>query len=156
MKENEQNDIIFSEFTNADNSHKSLNIVNTENYLFELPKEDKKEKDEEKEEKGEAEQNLLFGVKSISPFRLYYHISGKFEIFLMVVGAIFTIGAGCTMSLISLLLGDTINDFIDTNEIDDLSDNEYKSIMDKVEPSINKMCKKYLVIGAIMFVCNFL
>ena len=161
MKEKGQNDIIFPEVTNVDNSYKSINIVNTDNHLFELPQENKTvkeikdDKKEEEEEKGEAEQNLLFGVKSISPFRLYYHISGKFEIFLMIAGTIFTIGAGCTMSLISLLIGETIDDFIDTNEINDLPDNEYKAIMDKVEPSINKMCKKYLIIGSIMFVCYF-
>ena len=56
---------------------------------------------------------------------------------------------------ISLLLGDTINDFTSTSEIEDLPDDKYKAIMDKVEPSINDMSKKFLIIGAIMFVCNF-
>ena len=97
----------------------------------------------------------MFGVKRISPFRLYCHISGNFEIFLMIVGAIFTIGAGCSGALISLLLGDTINDFTSTSEIEDLPDDEYNIIMDKVEPSINDMAKKFLIIGALMFVCNF-
>ena len=153
MRENEQNDNNFSEIINVDNSHNSLNIPNTENDHIILPKEENKLKEEE--EKGEAEQNLMFGVKNISPFRLYYHISGKFEVFLMIVGTIFTIGAGCTGALISLLLGDTINDFTDTSEISDLPDDEYKAIIDKVEPSVNTMCKKFLIIGAIMFVCNF-
>ena len=97
----------------------------------------------------------MFGVKKVSPFYLYYHISGKFEIFLMIAGAIFTIGAGCTGALISLLLGDTINDFSDTAEIDNLSDYEYNNIMDNIEPGINNIVKKYLIVGAIMFVCNF-
>ena len=96
----------------------SLDILNKENNINEIPK----EKDEK--EKGEAEQNLMFGVKKLSPFKLYYNISGKFEIFLMIMGAVFTIGAGCSNALISLLLGDTINDFTDTNEIDNLSDDE--------------------------------
>ena len=97
----------------------------------------------------------MFGVKKISPFHLYYHISGKFEIFLMIAGAIFTIGAGCTGALISVLLGDTINDFSSTAEIENLPEIEYKKIMDNIEPSINKMVKKYLIIGALLFICNF-
>ena len=126
----------------------NLNITNNNN--LDLPKEEEKEK-----EKGEAEQNLMFGLKKVSPFKLYYHISGKFEIFLMIAGAIFTMGAGCSGALISLLLGDTINDFTDTNEIESLPDTEYNNILDKVEPEINKMIKKFLIIGAALFVCNF-
>ena len=155
MKENEENNNISINVNNLDNSNNYLKI--TENTLIKLQKEDNpiKTEKEEKEEKGEAEKNLMFGVKKISPFRLYYHISGKFEIFLMIAGAIFTIGAGCTGALISLLLGDTINDFTDTSEIENMPDDEYKAIMDQVEPSVNKMCKKFLIIGAIMFICNF-
>ena len=82
----------------------------------------------EEKEKGKAEQSLMFELKNISPFRLYYHISGKFEIFLMIAGIIFTIGAGCNNSILSLLLGNTLNDFTDSNEIKDLPDNEYKEI----------------------------
>ena len=44
----------------------SLDILNKENNINEIPK----EKDEK--EKGEAEQNLMFGVKKLSPFKLYY------------------------------------------------------------------------------------
>ena len=148
MNEKENNDL------NISNSHNFFKIQNIESNSFNLQKEESPLKGEE-EEKGEAEQNLMFGIKKLSPFYLYYHISGKFEIFLMIAGAIFTIGAGCTNALISLLLGDTINDFTETSEIENLPDDEYKAIMDKVEPSINKMAKRFLIIGAIMFVCNF-
>ena len=127
----------------------SLDILNKENNINEIPK----EKDEK--EKGEAEQNLMFGVKKLSPFKLYYNISGKFEIFLMIMGAVFTIGAGCSNALISLLLGDTINDFTDTNEIDNLSDDEYDALIEQVEPEVDKMIKKFLIFGSAMFVCNF-
>ena len=160
MKENEETGNAFLKDLNVQTSHIPIYVLNQENDLINLSKEDKimeKEEKEKKEEKenGEAEQNLMFGVKKISPFRLYYHISGKFEIFLMIVGTIFTIGAGCSGALISLLIGDTINDFTDTSEIEDLPDEEYKIILDRVEPSINKMIKKFLIIGVIMFVCNF-
>ena len=147
-------DELNSKIINVDNSHQSLNL-NTEMEFINLPRDNEPLNKEKEEEKGEAEKNLMFGVKRISPFRLYCHISGNFEIFLMIVGSIFTIGAGCSGALISLLLGDTINDFTSTSEIEDLPDDEYNNILDKVEPSINDMTKKFLIIGAIMFVCNF-
>ena len=141
-----------------DTEVKILNNINQHitNNTIDLPKEKNNSSDLPKEEeKCEAEQNLMFSLKNVSPFKLYYHISGKFEIFLMIVGAIFTIGAGCSGALISLLLGDTINDFTDTNEIESLPDAEYNAILDKVEPEINKMVKKFLIIGSALFVCNF-
>ena len=151
-KEKIHNDEFDSQIIKVDNSQQSLKYLNTETEFSNLPRENEPLNKEKEEEKGEAEQNLMFEVKSISPFRLYCHISGNFEIFLMIVGAI---GAGCSGALISLLLGDTINDFTSTSEIEDLPDDEYNAIMDKVEPSVNDMAKKFLIIGAIMFVCNF-
>jgi len=153
IKKQIHNDEFDSTIIKADNSHQSY--LNTEIESINLPREKEPLNKEKDEEKGEAEQNLMFGVKRISPFYLYCHISGNFEIFLMILGTIFTIGAGCSGALISLLLGDTINDFTSTSEIEDLPDDEYKAIMDKVEPSINDMAKKFLIIGALMFVCNF-
>ena len=155
MKENEDNQKISLNVVNEDNTQNTLKELNIEKDILNLPKDENQIINKKEEEKGEAEQNLVFGVKKISPFRLYYHISGKFEIFLMISGVIFTIGAGCTGALISLLLGDTINDFTDTSEIEGFPDKEYKAIIDQIEPSINKMIKKFLIIGAIMFLCNF-
>ena len=110
---------------------------------------------EKEKEKGKVEQNLMFEQKDISLFRLYYHISGKFEIFLMIAAIIFTIGAGCSNPILSLLLGNTLNDFGESSEIEDLPDNEYKQIISQIEPPINRMVKRFLIFGAIMFVCNF-
>ena len=163
MKKNEENSNIC---LNVSNINKTNNVNEAKNTLKELNteittlnnlenKEKESESESEEEEKGEAEQNLMFGVKKVSAFYLYYHISGKFEIFLMIMGAIFTIGSGCSGAIISLLLGDTINDFSDTVEIEDLPDEEYNTIIDNIKPEVNKLIKKYLIVGAIMFVCNF-
>ena len=111
--------------------------------------------DEQKKEKGKAEQNLMFETKKISVFRLYCHISGKFEIFLMIAATIFTIGAGISGPILSFLIGDGLDDFAGTSEIEELSDEEFKFILDQVKPFINKTIKKFLIVGAIMFVCNF-
>ena len=110
---------------------------------------------EKEKEKGKAEQNLMFEAKKISIFRLYCHISGKFEIFLMIAATIFTIGAGISGPLLSFLIGDGLDDFSGTSEIEELSDEEFKLILDQAKPVINKIIKKFLIVGAIMFVCNF-
>ena len=146
MDNNNDTDVIILNNININITDNTINLPKEKNNSIDLPKE---------EEKGEAEQNLMFDLKKVSPFKLYYHISGKFEILLMIVGVIFTIGAGCSGALISLLLGDTINDFTDTNEFESLPNEEYNTILDKVEPEINKMVKKFLIIGSALFVCNF-
>ena len=40
--------------------------------------------------------------------------------FLMIAGVIFTLGAGCSSALISLLIGDTLDDFIYTSDLNNL------------------------------------
>ena len=128
-----------------------MDIKNESNLEFQLPKENIIEN----KKKEELETNLMLDTKQISPFYLYYHIRGKLEIFLMILRTIFTIGVGCKNSLVSILFGDTIKDLIDTSNIDDLSDEEFQILMDVIEPSINKMANKFLIVGAAMLVCYF-
>ena len=156
MEEKEQN-IINPNEENFDNSHNMLSLKPNEIDLLKLPREENIQNNENNEEnlKSEAEKNLLFEVNKVSCFYLYYHISGKFEMFLMITATIFTLAAGCSNAIIALLIGNTINKFIDTSEIDKLPDSEYDTIINKVEPEINKMVKIFLIFGACMFVCNF-
>ena len=51
----------------------------------------------------------MFEYKPVSAIKLYYAINGKFELFLMILATILTIGAGCSNALKSTLLGDRIN-----------------------------------------------
>ena len=102
------------------------------------------------------EENLMFDYKHVSPFKLYYYISGKLEIFLMIVAIIVTIGAGCSTALKSSLLGDAINSLATTVLPNDISDEEYQDLMDPIESKVNKTIKQFLIYGSIMFVFNFL
>ena len=102
------------------------------------------------------EENLMFDYKPVSAFKLYYYISGKCEIFLMIIAIILTIGAGCSIALKSTLLGDAINNLATTGQAKNMTNEEYKILMDNVEPQINKTIKKFLIYGSIMFVLNFL
>ena len=152
MKEN--TDKINYQTQTIQTSNTIINL-NTNNNLNKFPQDNISIKEQKKEEKNEK-QNLLYEKKDITPWKLYYHISGKIEIFLMILGSISTIGAGCSNSLISLLIGNTINDFIDTNEINNTPDKEYDELMEKIEPSINNIIKNFIIFGICMFICNFI
>ena len=66
--------------------------------------------------------NLVFDEKNISPFKLYFHLSGPYEIFLMILGTICALGAGVAAPLMCYLFGDMANDFsqanVDENQVD--------------------------------------
>ena len=66
--------------------------------------------------------NLVFDEKDVSPFKLYFHLSGPCEIILMLLGTICALGAGVAAPLMCYLFGDMANDFsevnIDENQMD--------------------------------------
>ena len=125
-----------------------------------LPKEEVIETEEKK-----TDNNLMFEKKRISIFKLYFHISGTLEIILSVIAIIMTIGAGCSNAIMNWIFGDSSNSFTMATEIDvikeflpkDIFDILFEYIMeDEIEPIINKKINQFLIIGAVMFVCNFL
>jgi len=59
--------------------------------------------------------NLIFEEKHISPFKLYFHLSGPYKILLMILGTICALGAGVAAPLMCYLFGDMANDFSDAN-----------------------------------------
>ena len=120
---------------------------------------------QEKEEPPEKiDTSLMFDKKHISIFKLFFHISGPLEIFLSIIALIMTICAGCSNAAMNWLFGDTSNNFSLAAQIDvikeifgkELFDLIFNFIMEQIiEPLIIGQIKKFLVIGAIMFVCNF-
>ena len=79
-------------------------------------KEEEKEKINDKEETKKT--NLLFAKKNISPIHLICHLSGKFEIFLMIIGIISSFGTGIAAPLMTYLFGDLLGDFSCFTSID--------------------------------------
>ena len=59
--------------------------------------------------------NLVFDEKNISAFKLYWHLSEKYEVFLLIVGTICSLGAGVAAPLMCYLFGDMANDFSQAN-----------------------------------------
>ena len=102
------------------------------------------------------EENLIFDYEYVNPIKLYYRISTKLDIFLMIIATILTIGAGLSNAIKSSLLGDAVNNLATTVGTKELPDDEYEKLMDSVEPEIDKTIKKFLIYGSIMFVFHFL
>ena len=59
--------------------------------------------------------NLFFEEKNISPFKLYFHLSNSYEIILMILGTICSLGAGFGGPFLCYLFGNMANDFSDAN-----------------------------------------
>ena len=113
------------------------------------------EKNEEETDKSSIEKNLIYKVKSISLFKLICHLSGKLEIFLMIIGTFATIFSGSSYSLWGFLLGDTINDLSGVIDIANLPDDQYYNELDKIEIKINKMVFYFVILGIFTFFGNF-
>jgi len=125
-----------------------------------------KEIPEEEKEKEKIDGNLMFKKRHISIFKLYCHISGSLEIFLSIIAIIMTIGAGCSNAIMNWIFGDSSNSFTlgaSMDVIKEFLDDEelfnelFNYIMEEyVEPEVNEQVKKFLIVGAVMTVCNFL
>ena len=63
-----------------------------------------------------AKKNLIFDLKDVSVFRLYFHLSNNFEIFLMIMGFIGSIASGASNPLMAYLTGSTTSDASESAE----------------------------------------
>ena len=130
----------------------SIKNTNTEEQAFNIKNPPAKPKEEETEDADDIlKQNLMFEQKNISLFKLLCHLSGKFEIFIMVLGIIGAIGSGLAGPLMSILFGGTINDFSDTQGVINPI-----VVFHELQKTIDKMVNKFLYIGVGMFVGGFL
>ena len=66
--------------------------------------------------------NFLFEEKQVSAFKLYCHLSDCYELLLMLLGTLVSLGARIEAPLICYLFGDMANNFtavnINENQID--------------------------------------
>ena len=143
MKENDNEDNLIE---------KSKSTLLIEGEISNLEQENNENKENEK---SEVEKNLLFKKKSISLFKLICHLSGKLDIFLMIIGTISTIFSGASYALWGLLLGDSINDLSDLVDIDNLPEDQYNNELDKAEIKINEMIFYFIILGVLTFIGNF-
>ena len=103
-------------------------------------------------------ENLMFKFQKVSPFKLYFHIIGKLEIFLMIIAILATICSGCSSFLRAKLVGDNLDALIEfgVNWIYYLNDQQLEEVMDLCEKIVDKTNKKFIIYGAILFVIDFI
>ena len=119
-------------------------------------KEEEKEKINDKEETKKT--NLLFAKKNISPIHLICHLSGKFEIFLMIIGIIGSFGTGIAAPLMTYLFGDLLGDFSSFTSIalTTLPPEQVNVLFSEFQDTVDKMVREILYIGVGVFVSAFL
>ena len=57
-----------------------------------------------------AKKSLIFDLKDVSVFRLYFHLSEPFEYFLMIMGFIGSLAAGASNPVMAYLTGSTTSE----------------------------------------------
>ena len=147
----EQNPLEINNTHYLNNSNMQLNTYTEDFNAIDLPQEEPLNI-----EINNSKGNLMFEFKSVSPFKLYFHLAGKLEIFLMIIATIATIGSGCGAALKSVLVGDNLDILIDfgVEWIYYLNDEELETVMDYVDIFIDKTNNKFVIFGSIIFVLN--
>ena len=119
--------------------------------LEEMRREAEEMRDAENAEE-ELKKNLMFEEKEVSLFHIYNHLAEPIDYFYMVLAIIGSIGAGLAMPIMSYLSTDLFSETGNTSEYS----NDLQKLRDKVEDIFNLQIKRFLIVGVIMFVCNFL
>ena len=100
----------------------------------------------------ELKKKLMFEEKDISLFHLYRHLAEPIDYFYMVLATIGSIGTGISFPVMAYISTDLFADVGNTSEYS----YDYEKLMELVEDAFNKQIKRFLILGAIAFVCNFL
>ena len=108
--------------------------------------------DDKNTEKGKKEKAQK---QSASIWKLIYHLSGKRELLLIILGIIGSIISAISGPIMSYIFGGAINDFSDIQHLDK-EDPNYKIKIDEFVENVKGIYSRYLILGAILFVSNFL
>ena len=100
----------------------------------------------------ELKKNLMFEEKNISLFHIYKHLSEPIDLLFIILATIGSLGSGISMPIMSYITTDVYADIGVTSEV--TSDRD--SLMATVKDVFTTQEKRYLILGIIAFVCNFL
>ena len=117
----------------------------------ELQKEAEEMRDVERAE-DELKQNLMFEEKDVSLIQIYCHLAEPIDYFYIVLATIGSIAAGLSMPIMSYLSTDLFSDVGNTSEYA----NDPEKLLQRVKHAFDVQIKRFLVLGVIMFVANFL
>ena len=100
----------------------------------------------------ELKKNLMFEEKEISIFRIYSHLMEKIDILYIILAIIGSLGAGLSLPIMAYISSDLMGDVGNTSEYAD----DPLVLLDRVKSAFNTQIRRFLIFGAIAFVCSFL
>ena len=105
-----------------------------------------------------AKKNLIFDLKDVSVFRLYFHLSENFEIFLMIMGFIGSVATGASNPLMAYLTGSTTSDASESSEdrLNTMTEEEKRIFFAEFKKTMNKKVREFMIYGAASFVAAFM
>ena len=105
-----------------------------------------------------AKKNLMFDIKDVSVFLLYFHLSEPLEYLLMILGFIGSVAAGAANPVMAYLTGSTTNEASSGTQgnIDSMSDEEKKTFFAEFKKSMDKKVKEFMYYGIAAFVATFM
>ena len=105
-----------------------------------------------------AKKSLMFDLKDVSVFRLYFHLSEAFDIFLMIMGFLGSVATGASSPMMAYLTGSTTSDASSSasNKIENLDGEAKKAFFAGFKKAMDKKVKEFLIYGAASFVAAFM
>ena len=105
-----------------------------------------------------AKKNLMFDITNVSVFKLYFHLSGPFEYFLMLMGFIGSLAAGASNPLMAYLTGSTTSEASSGNQgtIESLTEDQKQIFFAEFKKNMDKKVREFMIYGAAAFVATFM
>ena len=100
----------------------------------------------------ETRKNLMFEEKEVSLFHIFTHLGQPIDYLYLVLAIIGALGSGLTMPLMAYFSSDMMSEVGNTGEYSE----DKEKLESTVKDAMNKQIKRFLIIGAAMFVANFL
>ena len=94
----------------------------------------------------------MFAEKDISLFQIYNHLSEPIDYLFIILAIIGSIGAGISLPIMAYISTDLFTDIGNTSELKD----DFNILMQIIKDAFNTQIKRFLIIGGITFICNFL
>ena len=105
-----------------------------------------------------AKKSLVFDLKDVSVFRLYFHLSESFEYFLMLMGFIGSIATGASNPIMAYLTGSTTSDASGSarDKLEEMTPEEKQIFFAALKKDMDKKVREFMIFGALSFVAAFM
>ena len=105
-----------------------------------------------------AKKILIFDKTKVSVFRLYFHLSNKFDFFLMILGLVGSIFTGASNPIMAYLTGSTTSEASLGTEgnINSMNETQKKIFFKEFKKNMDKKVSEFLIYGVTSFIAAFM